>query len=1324
MGRGENSERDAPVTSLRAVALNSQLFTLNFYREDRHSGGAAGSASHINRAWVLFGMDRSRCSKHWLGAALLVAALGSLLWIESEKSRSLDVGQRPAFAETRQILLRNDSRLDVVDRAGESFTISLTRCSVRGLDGSRRSQNLTPAATPSTLAARLVALDALPIADSRDGETSRLVTRDLIVRLDGTETALLAENPGLALKSRPTHAPGWIILRAADPFAALAALPRLRTAPGVVEATVALARQQIPRTLPNDPLISSQWHLKSSGSASPGIDVNVESVWNFPGTGTRGSGICIGIVDDGLQQTHPDLAANVITGYGWDWNGNDHDPSPGPGDRHGTPCAGLAAARGNNSLGVSGAAPEATLAGMRLIAAPSTDEQEAEAMVWKSDLIHIKNNSWGPSDTGKLLEGPGPLTSAALEFATTTGRSGLGTIFVWAAGNGHAFGDNSNYDGYANSIFTIATAAIDSTGNATDYSEAGANIVVCAPSDGPPPALGITTTDLTGNAGYSAGDYTSIFGGTSAAAPLVSGVVALMLEKNPQLGWRDVQEILIHSATKVRPADSGWSTNGAGQHFHHRFGAGLVNATAAVAMADGWENLPPGESVSLIAGSAHAIPENQEAGVTVSFPITTNDLRVEHVTLTADISHTARGNLEITLTSPAGTISRLAEVHNDTNDDFANWTFSSVRHWGESPEGEWTLRVADRSPAGNTVGGTLQSATLRIFGSSTVPRNPPPAVAIISPADGTIVSPGAVVEVVVSASDLTADGTAGEIADVVLFDDGVEIASRSEAPFVFSVALANGPHVLVARATDTEGAAADSAPVLVSVENRSPVITSVSLNAIGQAYADQDLRVLTVAATDPDGTDPIVSYQWQSSADAITWLDAPGETDAKLVAAPPRAGRLWRCWVIASDSESTGAPFVSAAVNVLKRPLLSAVSGEFYEYASGLVVAGTPYTPQRAAIVHEFSQGPSGGNSEWLEILVLRDSDLRYWDVADTTNTLVFKDSPMWATIPAGTLIVVYNGNTVKDPALPADDPDPTDGRMVVSSTDPEFFDPAFDSWIPLANNGDTISLHDAASGLVHSLAYGNASGTVLQLPAVGSGTSARFSGDTENAVDDPAAWLITPADGDVTPGTPNTPTNAGFVASLRNGVPVIPARFSVVAGMTLPTGLTLDPISGVLSGTVSAPPGDYEIRIQRTVENGPSVEQAFILTVDSAGGYDAWMAGLSGQSDPPYFVVDDLPLLVRYALGVAANSSDHSIQFSSNATAVVLDFTRSKLHADAEIIPEWATSLESAADWESTGIHLELASETADLQYLRAILPIDSAVPRRFLRLKAVRCP
>jgi subtilisin family serine protease/subtilisin-like proprotein convertase family protein len=1217
------------------------------------------------------------------------------------------------------------------------FVVAMNACMVSHTDGSQLLQEIIPPATRATLRARLAERNALPVGYQRNERGGfrqmQVVTRDLRLKLIGEEPPLLVERGELVLKSRPSYAPGWWVVSADDALAALEVLPRLRAAAGVVAADVLLARQRTPKSMPNDPLVSSQWHLKNSGATTVGTDLNVESAWNFPAAvGVRGAGVRIGVVDDGIDHQHEDLAPNYDGASGWDWNGNDSNPAAGSGDKHGTACAGNAAARGNNSLGGSGVAPEATLVGLRLISAPATDQQEAEAMIWKNDLIQVKSNSWGPADGGRTLEGPGPLTLAALETATTTGRGGLGTILVWAAGNGAVTGDNSNYDGYANSIHTIAVGAIDSRANAAQYSESGANVLVCAPSDGASPALGITTTDRVGSAGYNTavsgagGDYTNTFGGTSSATPLVAGVVALILEKNPLLGWRDVQEILIRSATKCRPLDVGWATNGSEIPFHPKFGAGLVNASAAVTLASNWENLPPQTSHSQSAVElGMMIPENSSVGATRSFRFSDTHLRVEHVTLTLDVTHTSRGNLQVVLTSPHGTESVLAEVHSDNNDHIRNWTFSTVRNWGETADGEWLLKIADLSPAGNSLGGTLNAATLRVYGSEIIPRNPPPVVAILTPEPGSVFSPGAVVQVFASAEDLTITGGAGTVSEVRLLDNGVLVGTLTSPPYRFEYVPTVGEHQLVAQAVDDEGAMANSPPVAISIEDRPPVITAVELNTVGQAYADQDLRVNSIVAVDPDGSSLTATYQWQSSIDGLFYQDASDEASEVLAASGSHAGKLWRCVVSVNDGVHSSPPLASAAVNVLARPVAAALPGRSYSYASGLVLAGDPVALNRHALIHEFSQGPAGGNSEWVEILVLKTSDMRYWDLSDTTNSLVFSTHSGWSSIPAGTLVVIYNGNTIKDPLLPEDDLDPADGKMVVSSTHPQFFDASFDSWIPLANNGDVIAMNDASSATIDSLCYGNSTAAAVNVGSVGSNRAAYFSGDTEAEAKTVGGWQTTAANGAVTPGAANTMANAAFLASVSRGNPHIPARFRLAAGSALPPGLMLDSVSGEISGTVAAnaAAAEFLIEIERINGSGDRVSQQFHLTLGSVNGYESWIAGFDVNPAADLDSEGDgLANLVEYAFGSSPVAVDDLIRYEISPGEISLRYPQSRNRPDVDLQPEWASTLGPGAVWNATGISVQRSEVTETSQWIRASLPIAPGEPRRFLRLKAFR--
>ncbi|NBS49948.1 MAG: hypothetical protein EBS97_04975 [Verrucomicrobia bacterium] len=484
------------------------------------------------------------------------------------------------------------------------------------------------------------------------------------------------------------------------------------------------AGRKTPRFIPNDVNFPSQWHLYQTsvpnGGTTSGVDVNVINAWDL----YKGAGVTIGIVDDGLQLTHPDLSPNIsaVSGIHHDWNDSTPtDPTPSSLNAHGTAVGGVASARGNNTIGVSGVAPEAKLAGLRLVAGPASDADEVDAFGWRNDVIAIKNNSWGPDDDGTSITKLSSSVNAALLSAVTNGRSGLGEVFVWSNGNGGSYAsaqfvtDSSNYDGYANSIYVISVGALANTGQASSYTEKGGNVSVTAPSNGG--TLGITTTDLSGLSGYTSTDYTSNFGGTSASAPMVSGIVALMLQANPSLGWRDVKEILIRTARPIDTGDSGWVNNNAGIKFNPWYGAGLVDAEEAVNRALDWENLEPMTSASASqTGLNLLIPDNKPEGVTVDLPISSS-FRVESVAITVTATHLYRGDLVFTVISPAGTQVRMTGGvrYLDSNSNLDNVTFTTPFLWGESSAGTWQVKAADEWIA---ISGRLKAASITVYGSS------------------------------------------------------------------------------------------------------------------------------------------------------------------------------------------------------------------------------------------------------------------------------------------------------------------------------------------------------------------------------------------------------------------------------------------------------------------------------------------------------------------------------------------------------------------------------------------------------------------------------
>ncbi len=493
----------------------------------------------------------------------------------------------------------------------------------------------------------------------------------------------------------------------------------------------------------NDPYFPLQWHLLNTGQngAKPGVDVNVTNAWAL---GYWGSGVTIGIVDDGLQATHEDLAVNTALGRNWNGApGGTNDPRPDlESDFHGTAVAGCAAAIADNATGVAGVAPQAALVGMRLVAGQPTEEDIAEAMLHANSQIQVKNNSWGYEPGG--LGHPGAMPLAAFLEGATSGRDGRGTIYVFASGNGRTQQDDANYNALNTSPYTLVVGGVAPDGGPTTYATPGACVVVSAPTRKgvSKDSLGIVTTDLVGNNGYNGastiGDlddksYTRHFSGTSASASLVSGTVALMLEANPELGWRDVQEILVRSARKNDPDDSDWIVNAAGLHFNHKYGAGLIDASAAVSMAETWTNLSAAVSHTIVTNLSLAIPDNDPDGVTVHFDLVGANMIVEHVELAASITHTWRGDLGIRLISPEGTESVLAERRIDPGDDYDAWPFMTVRKWGEQAQGRWHVHVADLAALDV---GEITRLELTVRGRPAAPlSDQPPVIGPIAPVE-------------------------------------------------------------------------------------------------------------------------------------------------------------------------------------------------------------------------------------------------------------------------------------------------------------------------------------------------------------------------------------------------------------------------------------------------------------------------------------------------------------------------------------------------------------------------------------------------------------
>ncbi len=495
-----------------------------------------------------------------------------------------------------------------------------------------------------------------------------------------------------------------------------------------------------------DAFFGCQWHLDNTGQSGGGSgeDINVVEVWEG---GNTGAGVNIAIVDDGLYLEHEDLKNRVNTSRNYDyWTGVPGGVSQLFWVNHGTSVAGLIAAE-HNEVGVRGVAPGATIYSYNFVDWLSAGEAElrdlVDAMTRHRVGTQVSSNSWGFLDDGA----PHPAEAAweaAIETGLREGDGGRGISYIWAAGNGgdpddYAL-DNANLDGYLNFYGVTAVCAVDHSGKKSRYSEPGANLWVCAPSDGD--GAFITTTKSAAllypfgdGSDFTPGLYWGDFGGTSAAAPIVSGVVALIKSANPLLTWRDVKLILAASARKNDASDGDWE-DGALQYgsdtddysFNHKYGFGVVDAGAAVDLAADWTNVPDQRTheVEWTGPTRFSTVINTPYTRTVTVSQSSIDF-IEFVEVTAEIDHDSFCDLKIELESPTGATSLLTHS-GEVYDDYGrpvSWDgafrFGSAKHLGESPVGAWKLHITDEF-ADN--GGTFRGFRIKFYGFSGKPGAP------------------------------------------------------------------------------------------------------------------------------------------------------------------------------------------------------------------------------------------------------------------------------------------------------------------------------------------------------------------------------------------------------------------------------------------------------------------------------------------------------------------------------------------------------------------------------------------------------------------------
>ncbi len=471
-------------------------------------------------------------------------------------------------------------------------------------------------------------------------------------------------------------------------------------------------------TDPVDPLFYSQWYLS---------EIRVKKVWQEYSGKDIEIGIFEGEENSPFNYNHSDLNGNISAEYIEKVKNIEVSNY----NNHSTLVAGVISAEKNNE-GSIGIAYDAQISQNSWN--PGNDGLNGMMN------YDIANNSWAftnPFDDNFISSNEVRAISAklALNNAVNYGRSGLGTAIVQGAGNSRKEGDNVNYHNLINSRFNITTGSINQEGDlsklveASDpFSNPGAAILVSAPGSN----IKSTGNLLQNENGSTFGSDFELAQGTSFSAPIISGVVALMLEANPNLGYRDIQKILAYSARKINDDNTAWKFNGAstwnggGLHYSNDYGFGIVDAHTAVRLAETWDTINAYNneiSASAVSNSLQNIADNGSISSSVNISSDTK-LNVEYAEVTVDIAHGRIGDLVITLNSPDGTTSILLDRPGKApgsdsdlgidNIDTLKFTLSSANFYGEHASGKWQLRVEDKA-TGET--GVLKSWKLDLYGS-------------------------------------------------------------------------------------------------------------------------------------------------------------------------------------------------------------------------------------------------------------------------------------------------------------------------------------------------------------------------------------------------------------------------------------------------------------------------------------------------------------------------------------------------------------------------------------------------------------------------------
>ncbi|NCG57038.1 MAG: PKD domain-containing protein [Proteobacteria bacterium] len=296
---------------------------------------------------------------------------------------------------------------------------------------------------------------------------------------------------------------------------------------------------------PNDSLYANQWDMNNTGQTggTPGADMHMSEAWDIS---TGSASIVVAIIDEGVDVDHPDLIANMVTGF----DAVTADPTPegvpgnaNSGDGHGTCCAGIVAADGNNGLGVTGVTWNSKIMPIRIGFGNFWTQTDwiIDGLTWPVDNgADVLSNSWGGGGASTAIQN-------AVSYGTTTGRGGLGCPNFFASGNDN--GGVSYPAAYPEAIAVGASSPCDerkSPSSCDGETWWGSNFGSTLDFVAPGPLT--TTVDIAGSGGYSSGDYTTSFNGTSSATPHAAGAGALLLAVAPGLTESEVRTLMRQTA--------------------------------------------------------------------------------------------------------------------------------------------------------------------------------------------------------------------------------------------------------------------------------------------------------------------------------------------------------------------------------------------------------------------------------------------------------------------------------------------------------------------------------------------------------------------------------------------------------------------------------------------------------------------------------------------------------------------------------------------------------------------------------------------------------